>query len=228
MQSFNMYKYLSVMLVFFGPAWAQIPARNCMSNPFMEGCPAAEEARKTQELMNKRPWWEEHPELLNPKVPGSNPRSLTTEPNPTADTDWNRPRLAKALAADWPRWTFAQPDASTLVGMKLTALVQSPVLSALLGADVGKQWRASAPLVDEVWVSVRPLPGQKTEAVMLLIGSAIESIAADLRSKGVTVCFLDKRTLLAGEWNAVNRALGRVNRGRARPNVQACWRTLVK
>ena len=44
MQSFNMHKYLSVMLLFFGPAWAQIPARNCMSNPMMDGCPAAEQA----------------------------------------------------------------------------------------------------------------------------------------------------------------------------------------
>jgi hypothetical protein len=219
-----MHKYLSVMLAFLGPASAQIiPARNCMSNPMMDGCPMAEEARKTQEMLNKPKWWEEHPELLNPKVPGTNPRPVTkattttAKPNPPADTDWMRPRLAKALAADWPRWTFAPPDAGALVGMKLTALVQSPGLSALLGADVGKQWRASAPPVDEVWVSIRALPGQKTEAVMLLMGSGVESIAADLRSKGVTVCFLDKRTLLTGEWNAVNRALGRVIAGTPGP-----------
>jgi hypothetical protein len=218
-----MHKYLSVMLAFLGPACAQIiPARNCMSNPFMEGCPAAEEARKTQELMNKPKWWEEHPELLNPKVPGSTPHPVTkptaaAQPNPPADTDWKRPRLAKALAADWPRWTFAQPDAGALIGMKLTALVQSPVLSALLGANLGKQWRASAPPVDEVWVSIRALPGQKTEAVMLLMGPGVESIATDLRSKGVTICFLDKRTLLTGEWNAVNRALGRVIAGTPGP-----------
>jgi hypothetical protein len=52
---------------------------------------------------------------------------------------------------------------------------------------------------------------------MLLMGSGVESIAADLRSKGVTVCFLDKRTLLTGEWNAVNRALGRVIAGTPGP-----------
>ncbi len=99
--------------------------------------------------------------------------------------------------------------------MKLTALLQSPVLASLLGADVPNQWRASIPPLDEVWVSIRPLPAQKpaaqqTEAVMLLIGPAVDSIAADLRNKGVTVCFLDQRTLLAGEWNAVHRALARV------------------
>ena len=223
MHSFNMHKYLTVMLVFFGAARAQIPERNCMSNPMMAGCPAAEQARKTEEMLNKKTWWEEHPELLNPKLTGSNQPShsnqpsQTIKPNPPADTDWKRPRLAKALAADWPRWTFAQPDAGALVGMKLTTLVQSPVLSELLGADAGKQWRASAPQVDEVWISIRPLPGQKNEAVMLLIGSAVESIATDLRSKGVTVCFLDQRTLLAGEWNAVNRALGRVVAGAPGP-----------
>jgi hypothetical protein len=207
------------LVLSLSPTWAQIiPERNCLSNPFMDGCPAAEEARKTQELMNKPRWWEQHPEVLNPKVPGSTtPRTLTTKPNPTADTDWMRPRLAKALAADWPRWTFAQPDAGALIGMKLSALVQSPVLASLLGADIAKQWPASAPMADEVWLSIRLLPGKKTEAVMLLIGSAVESIAGDLRSKGVTVCFLDKRTLLAGEWNAVNRALQRVIAGAPGP-----------
>jgi hypothetical protein len=232
MQSWTMRKSLSVMLLFLGTAWAQLPERNCMSNPMMAGCPGSEDARKMQEIMNKKPWWEEHPELLNPKVPGSNPStskqptpnqptsnqaSQMPRPNPAADTDWKRPRLARALAADWPRWTFAQPDAGALIGMKLTALVQSPVLGALVGVDAGKQWQASAPQIDEVWVSLRMLPGQKTEAVMLLIGSAVESIATDLRSKGVTVCFLDKRTLLVGEWNAVNLALGRVSVGTLGP-----------
>jgi hypothetical protein len=33
----------------------------------------------------------------------------------------------------------------------------------------------------------------------------------------VTVCFLDQRTLLAGEWNAVNQALGRVIAGAPGP-----------
>jgi hypothetical protein len=209
-----MHKSLSVALLFIGtalPAAAQLPQQNCMSNPFMDGCPAAEENRKTQEMWNKKPWWEEHPELLNPKVPGSKQVSTTVKPSPApADYDWKRPRLAQPLPTNWPRWTFAQPDAGALVGMKLTALIQSPVLAVLLGADVSKQWQASVPQLDEVWISIRPLPAQKTEAVMLLIGPAVDSIAADLWNKGVTVCFLDKKTLLVGEWNAVNRALARV------------------
>jgi hypothetical protein len=199
-------------------AWGQtIPERNCLSNPFMDGCPAAEEARKTKEMLNKPRYWEQHPELVNSKAPSSTARPVTTKPAPTADTDWKRPRLAKPLAADWPRWIYAQPDAGALIGMKLAALVQSPVMSALLGTDIRKQWPASAPLVDEVWVAIRPLPGKKTEAVTLLIGSSVESVAGDLRSKGVTVCFLDKQTLLAGEWSAVNRALQRVIAGAPGP-----------
>ena len=185
-----------------------------MSNPMMDGCPAAEENRKTQEMWNKKPWWEEHPELLNPKVPGFNPASQTgkslSTAKPAADnTDWKRPRLAQPLPPNWPRWNFAQPDAGALVGMKLKALVQSPGFATLLGADLSKQWQTAVPQLDEVWVSIRPLPGQKVEAVMLLMGS-VDPVAADLRGKGVTVCYLDKRTLLAGEWNAVNRALSRV------------------
>jgi len=173
----------------------------------------SEENRELHEAMSKKPWWEEHPELLNPKLPGSTPRSQTAKPKPVADTDWKRPRLAKPLAADWPRWTFAPPDTGALVGMKLAALVQSPVLSTLVGADLAKQWPAATPQVDEVWVSIRPLGGQRVDAVILLIGSAVESIATDLRSKGVTVCFLDQRTVLVGEWNAVNQALQRVAAG---------------
>jgi hypothetical protein len=195
-----MHKHVSILLLVAGSVWTQIiPERNCMSNPFMNGCPAAEEARKTQELLSKKPWWEEHPELLNHKLPGSDQPSGTAKPNPApvADSDWKRPRLTKALAADWPRWTFAQPDAGALVGMKLPALLQ------FAGT-------ARAPQIDEVWLCIRPLPGQKNELVMLLIGPAVETIASDLRSKGITVCFLDKRTLLTGEWGAVNRALGRV------------------
>jgi len=186
-----------------------------MSNPMMDGCPGAEEARKTQEMLNKPKWWEEHPELLNPKVPGSSsaipkanptaaPSAVTTKSTPVADTDWKRPRLPKPLAANWPRWTFAPADADGLLGMK------SPALGALLGADVGKQ-------VDEAWVSIRSLPGQKAEAVLLLMGPGVESIATRLRSKGGTVCFLDQRTLLTGEWTAVNRALTLVVAGAPGP-----------
>ena len=211
-----MHKYLSLTLLCLGPAWSQvIPARNCLSNPMMDGCPGADEARKMQEIMNKPKWWEEHPEWINGKVPANTnsvapatnstpaPRALTN-PNPVADSDWKRPRLPKPLAANWPRWTFAPADAEALIGMK------SPVLSALLGPGVGKQ-------VDEAWVSVRSLPGAKTEAVLLLMGPGVESIATNLRSKGVTVCFLDQRTLLAGEWSAVNRALKLVVAGAPGP-----------
>src|SRR5580658_6811264 len=133
MRSFSMHKCLSVMLLSLIPSlnsvWAQIiPERNCLSNPFMDGCPAAEEARKTKEMLNKPRYWEQHPELVNSKAPASTARPVTTKATPAADTDWKRPRLAKALAADWPRWTLAQPDAGALIGMKLAALVRSPVL----------------------------------------------------------------------------------------------------
>ncbi len=216
-----------------------------MSNPMMDGCPMAESARKTQEMFSKKPWWEEHPDLLNPNYKAmtasqsSNAGSRTTTVRPApADTDWKKPRLTKPLAPNWPRWTFAPSDAAALMGVKLTSLVHSPALGALLGPELGKQWQAAGaavPPIDEVWISLRVLPGQatpgqktpaqktpaqKTEAVMLLMGPGVESIAANLWARGVTVCFLDQHTFLTGEWNAVNRALARVIAGAPGPMSQ--------
>lgn len=235
MQCFSMRKCLIAAMLTCSAGWAQIPERNCMSNPMMDGCPMAESAKQTKEMFSKKPWWEEHPELLNPKLPGSNSstqttstqtkgassasRATTVRPAP-ADVDWMRPRLAKPLAPNWPRWTFAPADASALVGMKLSSLIHSPALATLLGPELAKQWQAvgaAAPPVDEVWISIRMLPGQKTEAVMLVMGQGVESMAADLWARGVTVCFLDKNAFLTGEWNAVNRALARVVAGVAGP-----------
>lgn len=214
-----MHKYACVALLWVSSAWAQIPERNCMSNPMMAGCPAAEQARKTQEMMSKHAW-----ENL-PGMPGSSqPAQQVSGPQPTpqprtatpaanraaADSDWKRPRLAAALPANWPRWNFAPPDSGALIGMKLSALIQSPVFAALLG-DSADALRTSPVPADEVWVSITT--GPKPESVMLFVGPGVESIATELRSKGVTVCFLDRQSVLAGEWSSVNRALQRVSAG---------------
>jgi hypothetical protein len=203
------------LLLIAGSAWAQIPERNCMSDPFMKGCPAEEQSRKMQELMNKRVDLNAAPGLYPATASRTEqPRSVVPTQNPAvADTDWKRPRLAKALPPDWPRWTFAQPDPGALIGMKLKSLAQSPALGGILGADVMNQFRTAVPPVDEVWLSMSPVRGRQPESVMLLVGPALESAAADLRSKGATVCFLDERNLLVGEWSAVNRALQRVLAG---------------
>src|SRR5580704_7228753 len=52
-ESGDMGKCVSLALFWAGVCLAQIPERNCMSNPFMAGCPATEESRKMQELIDK-------------------------------------------------------------------------------------------------------------------------------------------------------------------------------
>jgi len=71
--------------------------------------------------------------------------------------------------------------------------------------------------MDEARISLRQNTQQPPESVLLLIGPALGPIAADLRSKGATVFFLDSQSLLVGEWNAVNRALQRVAAPAATP-----------
>jgi len=196
--------------------FAQLPDRNCMSDPFMRGCPAEVQARKMQENLNKGM-------VLNPAgVPAKSTASSTTRPAassvPVADNDWQRPRLANALPPDWPRWTFAPADASLVVGMKLDALMKSPLIRQIMeGAGLPAiDPQMSGPHPDEVWLTLRPSAGRPPESVMLLLGTGagtdVATVAADLRSKGATVCFLDTQSILVGEWNAVNRALQRVAR----------------
>lgn len=203
-------------LLFVAAAAAQLPERNCMSDPFMAGCPGAEQARKIRELVDKGLITNNPVGLNLPGKPAARPapragNARTTVPaNAVSDTDWKRPRLEKPLAPDWPRWSFAPPDASVLVGMKLNALFRSPVLQKILGSDLWKQFADSPPPVDEVWLSVRLVTGEQPDAVMLMIGPALDSIAEGIRSQGATVCFLDPQSLLVGDWDGVNEALQRV------------------
>ncbi len=182
-----------------------------MSNPDRPGCPGEEQSRKLQELMNKKV------DLTTSSTQRAQP-SVTANPAPVQESDWKRPRLSKALPADWPRWTFAPSDAGAVIGMKLKVIMQSPILRQIVdtagGVSTEELWKklqvADGP-VDEVWFSMRAVAGRpQPESVMLFIGPGLETIGADLRSKGVSVCFLDAQSMLAGEWNAVSRALPRV------------------
>jgi hypothetical protein len=197
--------------------FAQIPERNCISDPFMRGCKAEIQSRKIQENLNKGM-------VLNPAGVPAKPTASSTStpaasPVPVADNDWQRPRLANALPPDWPRWTFAPADASLVVGMKLGALMKSPLIRQIMeGAGLPAiDPQMSGPHPDEVWLTLRPAAGRPPESVILLLGTDVGTVAADLRSKGATVCFLDTQSILVGEWNAVNRALQRV----ARPSAIA-------
>jgi len=209
-------KTCAVTLIFLaGTALAQeIPQRNCLSDPFMKGCPAEEQAQKIREQTEK--WKDLKPEQLGIHPPTAQKQgSVQPQPRPPVqarvavvdDNDWKRPRLTKPLAPDWPRWTFAPSDSSMVVGMKLQALLQSPILRNILGADAWKKAQAAAPPVTEVWLWVRVATARQPDTVMLLIGSGLDTIGADLRSQGGTVCFLDGQTMLVGDYDAVNESL---------------------
>ena len=191
----------------------QIPDRNCMSDPFMRGCPAEEQARKIQEKMGNAKDLGQGIIAGMSVTPTKPPvAAAATRPIPAADSDWQRPRLATALPPDWPRWTFAPADTSALIGIKLAALMKSTLLQQLM-KDVGlPPVDASIAQPEEVWMALRPNAARQMEAVMLVLGPDIATVASDLRSKGATVCFLDTHSILVGEWSAVNRALQRVIR----------------
>src|SRR5581483_4245949 len=188
-----MHQCASVMLLIsLGTAWAQvIPERNCMSNPFMAGCPAAEQAQKTQEMLSQPMMPPLGLNVSSQAAQTVNVAAATAGPRAGND-DWKRPRLAKELPADWPRWSFAEPDASALVGVKLRAMIASASLDAIVGADVMSRWRAAPPPVDELWMSIEAVPGKAPESLLLFTGTGLESVASDLRAKGMTVCFLDR------------------------------------
>ncbi len=185
-----------------------------MSDPFRPECPGMEQSKKMQELMNKKV------ELLTNSGIIFSPTTSTpkrTQPvaaaNPAAvqNLDWTRPRLTKLLPADWPRWTFAPSDANVMIGMKLKVILKWPMLRQIIDAAGGAPEEVTnGP--DEVWLSMRNVAGRmQPESVMLFIGSGLQTVGEDLRSKGVTACFLDEHSMLAGEWGAVNRALQNVS-----------------
>lgn len=94
--------------------------------------------------------------------------------------------------------------------MKLKPLLASPLFKDLFAGAGAETLQAATAPVDEVWIAMRNNAQRRPEAVLLLLGPDLETVGADLRSKGVTVCFVDRHAMLAGEWSAVDRALARV------------------
>jgi hypothetical protein len=178
----------------------KLPKPDCKVTPWLDSCPDHDKFMKPIQLAP----------LYVP--PTSTPRhaapSPSAPPGPVSNVDWRKPLSAEPLPANWPRWRFAPSDASLVFGMKLPALLRSKVVHEL---DGGADFDPSKLAAEEVWISMRENhPPQAPESVMLLIGPTLYPIATSLRSKGFTVCFLDARSVLAGEWNAVNRAVQRV------------------
>ncbi len=185
-----------------------VPKNDCVANPVAPGCPGFDEVVRRNQG-DKFGWFPvgsgqikaaKGPEQAAPAPP---PEETAPPPVPAAppEIDWRVPISARPLPLDWPRWQFAPPDAGVVLGVKLRTFLNSPVFRQAAGGS------SSVPAIDELWMSVRQ-PGD--DPVFLLVGSNLLPVATGLRGKGLTVCFVDSRSLLAGEWNAVNRSLQRI------------------
>jgi len=180
------------------PDW--MPKPDCKVTPWLDSCPGYQKFKVGESAIINNG-------MNKPAQQAKAPAPVARDSRPAAQVDWRRPMSPKPLAADWPRWKFAPADANLVLGIKMRALAESPMFRDLLPG--GEQLKTAAAQVDEVWVSLRNSAG-RPDAVMLFIGPALDPVASDLRSKGLTVCFIDEHSVLAGEWNAVNRALQRV------------------
>ena len=218
MQRCIMHKYLIALLVFCAAStWAQIPERNCMSNPMMQGCPAAESARKTAEMMNKRPWWEEHPELLNPKVPGStasNPAAASAARPAAARTRARAPQdlnpvSPSVLPPAAPLWRLAPAHAQMVIGLRPQSLTSSPLMDQIMRSNSGlipgglEAIRRESAGVDLLMMVTR------NGASPLILARGPDIIHA-VKAEDDPLRYLDPQTIVVGDWNETYAAVGRI------------------
>ncbi len=180
----------------------KLPPPDCKMTPWLDACPDHDKWMKSMET----PPWLRNTGNVGSGTANRPPAPVPAPRTPVPEVDWRRPLAAQPLAADWPRWRFAPADASLVLGMKLPALLRSPLVRQILTGLHPDQLQAPA---EEIWISIDN-PSRPAESVLLLVGPALDPVAAALRAKGSTVCFLDAHSVLVGEWNAVNRAVQRV------------------
>ncbi len=124
------------------------------------------------------------------------------------------PASSEVLPADAPLWRFAYPNSGMLFSVRLPALLDSPVLSELwklfggmVPGNVGLE-RARRELagVDLMMLSLRVGANGRREAMMLVRGDRPQTLV-----RGQThMRYLDPKTILVGEWNAIHAAIQRV------------------
>jgi hypothetical protein len=210
-------KYLIILATFCVAACAQIPERNCMSNPMMQGCPAAESARQSQEMMNQKPWWEEHPELLNQKLPGSNSATSTaaarrvTAPTPArarAPQDLT-PVSPSVLPPTAPLWRLAPLHTQMVLGIRPQAVTSSPLIEQILRSSGGlaaggvEAFRRESAGVELIVMAMR------TGASPLILARGPDIIHA-VKSENDPLRYLDPQTIVVGDWNETYAAVGRI------------------
>lgn len=206
-----MRKCLRVLPVFCAIAAAQIPERNCMSNPMMQGCPMAESARKTQEMLNQKPWWEEHPELLNQKVPGSNQGSAAARPSAAKARAPQEltPVSPSVLPPTAPLWRLAPAHTQMVMGIRPQAITSSPLIEQILRINGGlaaggvEAFRRESAGVELIVMAMR------NGASPLILARGADIIHA-VKSENDPLRYLDPQTIVVGDWNETYAAVGRI------------------
>ncbi|MBI4907036.1 MAG: hypothetical protein HY820_25645 [Acidobacteria bacterium] len=125
------------------------------------------------------------------------------------------PASAQVLPEGSPLWRFAHPNAGMIFSMRLQALLNSPMVDGLwkvfggmlpggAGIESAKQELSG---VELLMVSMRMAPGGKPDMLLLVRGDKPQSL---VRGHTAPVRYLDPRTIVIGEWNAVHYAIQRV------------------
>jgi hypothetical protein len=131
------------------------------------------------------------------------------------------PLLAFAQTADQD-WRFAHPGATLVAGVRVEALLQSPILNDLIEQATAKDPTMTAMVgmmrvalggVSELQVSVMDVGAGKEPEVLTLVKGRMDDAAAAAFSQGkVTIHRVDANTLLLGEGTALAEAIKRLSK----------------
>ena len=146
---------------------------------------------------------------------GTAPRQQGAAGRPQQETrDWRIPMSAVPLPAGQAQARLPHANAGVLLSVRPKALLGSKWLGNLVFGPEGAPALATqgAALPDEMRLAVAP--GTAGQMRMLMLVSAPPAVLVNvgdaLRKKGVTACFVDVNTLLAGEYRDVSAAVQRM------------------
>ncbi len=117
-------------------------------------------------------------------------------------------------------WRFAHPDATMVGGLRVSALLTSPIVAAMLEDATAANPNAGAMLdilktalgkVDEVRFSLLDLGNQQMDAVVMVSGEMDEGLAKVLSQGKVGARRINAGTLLLGSEEAMDAAVARMS-----------------
>jgi hypothetical protein len=173
----------------------------CRENPKMPNC------------MDSSKW---NLKGLNQPNPAYKPkRPAAVQQPPRAVRDWRVPMSAEPLPAGQAQAHFPHPSSGMLISVRPKALLESKLLANLAARLTGgetSQGAQPAVVLEEIHLAIgSTASGQKSILMMVSAPTAaLARIGDDVRSKGITACFVDATTLLVGAYADVNDAVQRI------------------